>query len=115
MINGKVAKLESQLSSNLGKTSAAKTKMIEAQWAYNLLLKEQEKIRAELDAATNPSRISDHAVLRYAERIYGFEMEAVRMEIMDKVSTAIELGASSATVNNVKFKIKDNCVTTVIT
>ena len=114
MINGKVSVLEAKLASQMQKVAAAKDRMQQAQSEYETLRLEEAGLREALEAAQTPSRISDHAVLRYLERVYGFDLEATRNEIAEKSEAAIAMGASAVTVNGVKFKIRNNVVTTVV-
>jgi hypothetical protein len=57
-------------------------------------------------------RVSDHAVLRAVERIYGFNVDKVRADIAEAVARAPE-GASAIIKDRVKYVIKDNTVVTV--
>lgn len=59
-------------------------------------------------------RVSDHAIIRYLERKYGFTFEEVRKEILteDRVSM-IKAGAKSITHDGIRFVIVDNVIVTV--
>lgn len=59
--------------------------------------------------------VSDHALIRYLERKYGFDFTDYRNEILtpERIS-AIKSGAESISVNGVKMKIQNNTVVTVI-
>lgn len=63
-------------------------------------------------------RVSDHAVLRYLERVGGVDVERLRREIGRRVEEAAALGASGVTIGGFSFRIKEDeggpCVTTVI-
>lgn len=63
-------------------------------------------------------RVSDHAVLRYLERVGGFDIERLRREIARRVETAVQAGACGVVVDGWSFRIKDDpqgpVVTTVI-
>ncbi|MCA3456576.1 MAG: hypothetical protein IOC92_02580 [Rhodobacter sp.] len=63
-------------------------------------------------------RVSDHAVLRYLERVGGFDIERLRREIARRVETAVQAGACGVVVDGWSFRIKDGphgpVVTTVI-
>lgn len=75
-------------------------------------------VRAELQKRLRPQpepRISDHALLRYLERVMNVDIKAVQARIMtDKVKAAILAGASSVIVAGAKFKIANNTVVTII-
>ena len=60
--------------------------------------------------------VSDHALLRYLERVYNLNIEEKRQEMLsDNVQSAIKAGATSINFDGVKFKVSDNVITTVIT
>ena len=59
--------------------------------------------------------VSDHAVVRYLERRYGFDFEGVRMEIATPaLRAAAEAGASGWKVEGGTFKIRDGTVVTYV-
>lgn len=76
------------------------------------------EIRAELAKRLKPApepRMSDHALLRYIERILEIDVEALRQEVMsDSVKSALRMGASGVTVNGVKMVAKDGVIVTVL-
>ena len=58
--------------------------------------------------------VSDHAVLRYLERHYNMDIDAIRAEIMTPVvRQAIILGVNSVTTKGLRFSIKGSTVTTI--
>ncbi len=58
-------------------------------------------------------RLSDHAILRYIERAFNIDIDAIKERIMTPdVVQAIKNGASAVTVEGIKFKIKDNAIIT---
>jgi hypothetical protein len=59
-------------------------------------------------------RVSDHAVLRYIERIYGLDVDAVRHHIAREVSAAAALGATTVRVGGVSYVIRGGVVVTAI-
>lgn len=75
-------------------------------------------VRAELAKRLKPSpepRCSEHALLRYIERVHGIDVEAIRAEIMTpSIVEALKMGASAVTVNNVKFKCSAGTIVTVL-
>lgn len=60
--------------------------------------------------------ISDHAVLRYLERVRGIDVEAVRAEMMSPaIDTAIAFGCDAVvTGNGARLLIADDTVVTVL-
>lgn len=60
-------------------------------------------------------RVSDHAVIRYLERVQGVDVEAVRREISQVVATAEDHpGVSGVVLNGLRYKIRDGVVTTIL-
>jgi hypothetical protein len=76
------------------------------------------RIRAELEKRLRPAdkpMITDHALLRYIERVLGVDVAGLRAEILNpNVIAAIAGGASSITKDGVKFVVKGNALVTVI-
>lgn len=60
-------------------------------------------------------RVSDHALLRFIERVMGIDVDAIRDRILsDNIVSAIKAGATAVTVDSVRMVVKDNVVVTVI-
>lgn len=60
-------------------------------------------------------RISDHAVIRYLERHYGFDFEAVRREMdTPALQLAGEMGAEALKWNGGRLIIRDQCAVTFL-
>ena len=63
-------------------------------------------------------RVSDHALLRYMERILGVDVESFRAKLRAHLEPAAEAGAASLTVAGLSFRFSRNslecAVTTVI-
>jgi hypothetical protein len=62
-----------------------------------------ETARPQADAP----HISDHAILRFLERAYGLDVEAVRAEMMVEVKAAVDFGASVVICHGVRIVIRD--------
>lgn len=60
------------------------------------------------------SHISDHAMLRYLERVVGIDIETHRREVERKVARAVELQATGLISDGFQYVISDFCVTTVM-
>lgn len=58
--------------------------------------------------------ITDHAMLRYLERVVGIDVAAHRHEVERRVSLAVELGASALVSDGFRYTISDFRVTTVM-
>lgn len=66
----------------------------------------------------SPVRVSDHAVLRYLERVGGFEVEKLRAEMASRVEAVRAPNATYVRLDGVSFVVRDESggavVTTVI-
>lgn len=58
--------------------------------------------------------VSDHAVLRYLERVQGLDIERLRREIGARVDLAVELGACGVIIDGFSYRIDGGVVTTVL-
>ena len=64
---------------------------------------------------TRRIRITDHAVLRYLERVRGLDVEAVRAEMAVVVAIAAEHPTATAVLSGgFRFRIRADAVVTVI-
>ena len=61
-----------------------------------------------------PPPVTDHAVLRYLERVGGIDVERIRDRIWKQARSAAGNGCSSTTVGGVTFKMTNGRVITVI-
>lgn len=60
-------------------------------------------------------RVTDHAVIRYLERVQGIDVEAIRREISEVVAVAeAHPGASGVVLNGMRYKIRNGAVTTIM-
>lgn len=53
-----------------------------------------------------PVHVSDHAVLRYLERVGGFEIEALRKNMEQRVAASLLPGAIAVVIGGHRFVIK---------
>jgi len=60
-----------------------------------------------------PVQVTEHAICRYLERAYGFNIEAIREHIAGICSAPAALGAVCVRAEGVRFEIVDNRVVTV--
>lgn len=58
--------------------------------------------------------VSDHAMLRYLERVQGLDIERLRREIGARVDHAAAQGACGIIIDGFSYKIEDGVVTTVL-
>ena len=60
-----------------------------------------------------PVHVTDHAVLRYLERLHGLDIEAVRAEIATTVWRAALAGATGVRHDGLIYRLQDGVVVTV--
>lgn len=59
-------------------------------------------------------RVSDHAVLRYLERVEGIDVERVRrLMLSETIATALEMGATRIRINGVFFAAENGMIKTL--
>lgn len=63
--------------------------------------------------STDPIYVTDHAVLRYFQRHYGFDMELIRSHIAGVCADAAAFGAVCVRAEGLRFEIANNRVVTV--
>jgi len=76
----------------------------------NKQLMVEKNTLANLTKENQPLFISDHAVLRYLERVQGVNVEGIRNLIKDTVTGA----GGTVTVAGVQYKVNGNSVVTTI-
>lgn len=57
--------------------------------------------------------VSDHAMLRYLERVIGIDVDAHRSEVERRVATAVEMGACALVSGGMRYALDDFRVVTV--
>jgi hypothetical protein len=58
--------------------------------------------------------VSDHAVVRYLERVRGVDIARLRAKIGKAAEQALDLGACGAISGGFVYKIRDGVVTTIV-
>lgn len=59
-------------------------------------------------------RVTDHAVLRYLERVQGFDVETVRRKIAERCAAPMASGAVSLIFDGHRFEFSNGAVITVV-
>jgi hypothetical protein len=79
------------------------------------LAKDKADLERQLSSVSAEPRVSDHAVIRYLERMHGFSFEAVRKELLTPaVVNAMRSGVGTVRTNRGTFRLKDCTIVTVI-
>lgn len=83
---------------------------------YNQIVDIENKIQLLLEEAKDPI-ITEHALLRYFERVKGFDLEAIRSEILNEKTTELikEFKSGKFPVNGYRVVVKKGTVTTIET
>lgn len=81
--------------------------------------RELNEVNAEIEAARSqePPKVSDHAVLRYLERVKGVDIESLKNEILSEpvLKMVKTLGGNGKYPNSgFKLVMKDNTVVTIL-
>lgn len=58
-------------------------------------------------------KVTDHALVRYLERVHGVDMDGLRKRIGRLVRSAVMHGADGVRIRGVSFRLVNNCVITV--
>ena len=98
------------------KMTAVRQKLSSHQKEKNVLEKEAVDLTNMLTPKiVKDPAVSDHALVRYMERVKGFDLEAIRNEILtEDRKQQILAGAKAIKVGNSKFKIEGNVVVTIV-
>lgn len=63
---------------------------------------------------TSAAPVSDHAVLRYLERVHGLDVEGIRNAMADACARGIATGAPSIRIDNTRFINREGRIVTVL-
>lgn len=58
--------------------------------------------------------VTDHAVIRYLERVMGYDIESLRRQIGHQMSPAAELGACGLVRDGYRYVLLDRTLITVV-
>ncbi len=60
-----------------------------------------------------PPHVTDHALIRYLERVVGVDVERYRRDVADRVASAVALGATAVVSDGFRYTLAESAVTTV--
>jgi len=112
--------LQSQLKNLMADEAAMKIELANKQREYSRKLQAIEKLKKEIYniGQQETIKVSEHAIIRYFERVKGYNIEEIEKEILneDIVSWVGKLGGTG-TYPNMGYSVimKNNTVTTVVT
>jgi chromosome segregation ATPase len=106
----KIKKLDVEITENLKERKALDKRINTIRADIASLQKEVDKLK------TANVIVTEHAMLRYLERVQGIDMEEVKRAILPENSRKIiaQLGPGTYPVNGFKIKVADRSVVTVI-
>jgi len=115
----KYKQLQTQLNTMLADADALKIEVANKQREYNQKLHAIERLKIEMQKLDNGSevKISEHAIVRFFERVKGYNIEDIEKEILSaQVVTLIEKLGGNGTYPSENFSVvmKNNVVTTII-
>lgn len=112
--------LQSQLSSKRGDLAAAKASMTTAQRLVSTLERDINGLEARIaelgkSQSSDSIIVTEHAILRYLERVYEIDIEAVKSEIVADSHSAIAFMGSGELKRPAGFTlvIKNNSIVTI--
>lgn len=110
-----INRVEQRLATIASEQRDLRSKLTELSQEEAALRPQIGELKKELAAIDREPRITDHAVLRYLERFYGFNIEEVRSRLMTRnVVAGIQMGANAISIEGGKLMVTDNVVTTFI-
>jgi chromosome segregation ATPase len=96
---------------------AYKSKMVEAQREMERHKKNLKHIDDMISNLQKKVVVSEHAILRYFERVLGFDLDTIRKKVLDTNTEQLikSLGDGSYPVETThKIKVRDNTVVTIL-
>lgn len=92
----------------------AKVKIRPLNMELEVLHTKRRDIMGRIKFEETKPRISDHAIVRYLERVHGFSFEDTRNELLDRDAVAsINLGAGKIKRDGFTMVIVDRCIVTI--
>lgn len=115
----KIKGLQSQLKSLDGDIQALKIELSNKQSELTHKMKAFKAIKSEISKLENNNdiRVSEHAIVRYFERVKGFDISEIEKEIItEEVTKLIDVLGGSGKYPNKDFQVvmKDFTVTSII-
>lgn len=114
----KIKELEQQLLELQAQEESLKKMIANKQRVLSTTKKEIDNVLQEIDKLSNKTeiKISDHAIVRYFQRVKGIDLDQVRKEILSPsvLSWVETLGDGTYPSQDCKLVIRDNTVVTVM-
>lgn len=115
----KVKALQSQLKNMISDSEILKIELSNKQKDYTLKLSNIKKLKQEIDKLNSSTElnVSEHAIVRYFERVKGFDIEEIKKEILTKqIISQVEVLGGTGKYPNQDFSVvmKEFTVTTIL-
>jgi hypothetical protein len=116
----KIKKLQSQLKTAQEDADLFKISLANLTREYQAKLENVKRLKTEINKLNNPKklRVSEHAIVRYFERVHKFDIAKIESQILSPaILDLVEKLGDSGTYPNGEFSviIKNGTVTTVTT
>ena len=110
--------LESQLKILSGRAKAKKEEFISAQKEYNQMVNSEKQLKDKIEALQKPKelRVTEHAILRYLERVNKIDLKEIEKAILtpELIKMTEVLGKNGKfPINDFNIVIRDGSVVTV--
>ena len=110
--------LESQLKIISGRAKAKKQEFISAQKEYNQMIISEKQLKDKIEALEKPKelRVTEHAILRYLERVNKIDLKEIEKAILtpELIKMTEVLGKNGKfPINDFNIVIRDGSVVTV--
>jgi chromosome segregation ATPase len=110
--------LESQLKILAGKREAKKTEVAQVQRDYSELIKSEQQLKDKISAIKENKgiTITEHAILRYIERVRGINLKEIEEEILtDELKSTVSIlgGNGKYPLNGCRAVLKNNTIVTI--
>lgn len=99
-----------------GQLPVLKRQMKDASSAFNLAQNKVDKLEADIKALESKKEltVSDHAVLRYIERVMGINLDNIRTDIIEQVEKHYDvLGDGKYPIDNGRTVIQNGVIVTI--
>ena len=112
--------LKTQLTKKQGELDGIKIDMVTRQKEYESKKRIIDELQIKITRLEKPTKpeVSEHAILRYVERVLNVDIEHIKKEILSEevLDMVTELGGNGGYPNKIGYKVvmKDNVVVTIV-
>lgn len=115
----KIKRLKTQIKQKRAQSEAIKIELANVQREYQSALKQIQELEKQVEKVekSDKLKVSEHAIVRYFERVKGFDIEKIEKEILsEEVLKFVDKLGGNGSYPNADFKVvmKNFTVTTII-